>query len=145
MSSKLLMKYENFKTWHKFMELCYGCNSFVNNVYSHFVKIIWFFCDRLMDTKYITISFLYFWTKLRYCYNYYIVILQLKVELYIENNCIMHLSMTNRLLWNSWVKIYFYVNFRISFQVHVVQFGITFDMHAKIHLIWKIVKHFQIF
>jgi hypothetical protein len=27
----------------------------VQNVHSHFFKIIWFFCDRLMDKKYITI------------------------------------------------------------------------------------------
>jgi hypothetical protein len=37
----------------------------VNNVYSHFVKIIMIFYDRLMDTKYITIAiFIIFEQKL---------------------------------------------------------------------------------
>jgi hypothetical protein len=40
------------------MELSDGCGNFVNNVYSHFVKIIWIFYDRLIDTNYITIVIL---------------------------------------------------------------------------------------
>jgi hypothetical protein len=38
------------------MELCDGCGNFVNNVYSHFIKIIWIFYDSLMDIKYIAIT-----------------------------------------------------------------------------------------
>jgi hypothetical protein len=38
-----------------YVELCCGCSNFVNNVYSHFVKIISIFYDSLMDTKYLTI------------------------------------------------------------------------------------------
>jgi hypothetical protein len=34
-------------------------------------------------------------------------------------------------------NIFFIQFFQILFEVHVVQFGITFDMHAKIHLICK--------
>jgi hypothetical protein len=45
------------------------------------------FYDRLIDTKYITIVFFKKnVTKFRYYYNYYILILQSKVELYISNN-----------------------------------------------------------
>jgi hypothetical protein len=32
-------------------------------------------------------------------------------------------------------KYIYYATFQILFQVHVVQFGITFDIHAQIHLI----------
>jgi hypothetical protein len=39
-----------------YIELCDGYGNFVNNIYSHFVKIIYIFYDRLIDTKYITIA-----------------------------------------------------------------------------------------
>jgi hypothetical protein len=48
------MKILNFDLGY--VELCDGCNNFVNNVYYHFVKIIWVFYDRPMDMKYITIA-----------------------------------------------------------------------------------------
>jgi hypothetical protein len=38
-----------------YIELCDGYDNFMNNVYSHFVKIIYIFYDRPIDTKYITI------------------------------------------------------------------------------------------
>jgi hypothetical protein len=47
-----------------YIELCDGCGNFVNNVYSHFVKIIWIFYDRLMDTKYITVEIFQFLDKI---------------------------------------------------------------------------------
>jgi hypothetical protein len=38
------------------MEIRDECSNFVNNVYTHFVKIIWIFYDRRMGTKYISIA-----------------------------------------------------------------------------------------
>jgi hypothetical protein len=53
----------------------------------------------LWTQKFITIAiFTIFQTKSIYYYNYYVVILQCKVELYIANNLIIHLSMLNELL-----------------------------------------------
>jgi hypothetical protein len=53
---KIFMLYKKFKTWlNLYKTICDGCGNFMNNVYSHFVKIIYIFYDRLIDTKYITI------------------------------------------------------------------------------------------
>jgi hypothetical protein len=38
------------------LELCDECINFVNNVYLHFVPIIWIFYVRFVDTKYIIIG-----------------------------------------------------------------------------------------
>jgi hypothetical protein len=65
MSSKLFIWYENFKFWLILYESLWWIQQFVNNVYSHFVKIIMIFYDRLMDTKYIIIAiFIIFEQKL---------------------------------------------------------------------------------
>jgi hypothetical protein len=39
----------------------------------------------------------------------------------------------------------FLCNFQILFQVHVIQFGVTFDMHAEIYLICKNSKTISYF
>jgi hypothetical protein len=61
------------------------CEQFTHSL---FKKNIWIFYDRLIDTSYNnTIAIFYkFWTKFRYYYNYYVLILHCKVELYMKNN-----------------------------------------------------------
>jgi hypothetical protein len=56
MSSKYSCCTKNLKLDLAYIELCDGCGNFMNNVYSHFAKIIYIFYDKLIDTKYITIA-----------------------------------------------------------------------------------------
>jgi hypothetical protein len=130
-----------------YVELCCGCSNFVNNVYSHFVKIISIFYDSLMDTKIFNNSNFYnFWTLFRYYYNYYVLILQCKIVLYIANNWIIYLSMINGLLWNLWVQIYLLCNFLnlISGTCSSIWNYFWYTCTNSFNM-WKIVKHFQFF
>jgi hypothetical protein len=58
MNTKLLMRYKKFKTYLGYVELCYGCNNFMNNVYSHFIKIIYFFMTGLWTQNILSLQFL---------------------------------------------------------------------------------------
>jgi hypothetical protein len=111
-----------------YVELCDGCSNFGTMYSLNFFKSIGFFMTDLWTQNVLPFQFLQCWTKFRYYYNYYVLILQCKVELYIENNWIIQLSMINGLLWNLWIQIYIFMQFLILFHVYVVQFGITFDM-----------------
>jgi hypothetical protein len=76
-----------------YLELHDGSKNFVNNVYSHFVKIIWIFfvIGSWTQKIYSHCNFYNFLTKFRYYCNYYVLILRCKVELYLENNWIIHI------------------------------------------------------
>jgi hypothetical protein len=76
-------------------------------------------------------------TKFRYYYNYYVLIFQCKVELYITNNLIIHLSIVNELLWNLWVQIYFLWNFSNLISGTCSSILNYFGMHVEIHLICR--------
>jgi hypothetical protein len=67
------------------------------------LKSFEFFMIGLWTQNILPLKFFNFWIKFRYYYNYYILILWSKVDLYIANNSIIHLYMTNGLLWNLWV------------------------------------------
>jgi hypothetical protein len=93
------------------LELCVECSNLWRMYTLTLLKLFGFFMIGLWTQNILPLQFLQFLNKIIYYYNYYIIILQFKVELYIENKWIIYLSMINGLLHNWWVEIYFYAIF----------------------------------